>query len=446
MMENDLISRDLNHIWHPCSQMKDYESFPPLEIIGAEGCYLHLKDGRKIIDAVSSWWCKSLGHGDPRIRAALIRQASKFEHFISANTTNEVLVELSEKLAELCPPLNKVFYGGDGSTAVEIALKLALHAQLAKGQNKRTKFIALENGYHGESGLALAVSDLGLYREPYAAVLPEPVILRGLPDVFSPEDPLWKDCGAAWAAIEAQLEAHAGTAAALIVEPVLQGAGGMRVYSPDLLRRLREWTRKHGVYFIADEILTGFWRTGEMLALRHAGVVPDLLCLSKALTAGWLPFSATLIAPELYELFYSDYGKGRDFLHSNTYSGNALGAAVALEALRIYAEPEFAATVSGVSRRLSENWGRMVSGTGAFENVRALGCVTAADLRLPPELRGQRVGFQVYQEAFKRGALLRNLGDTLYWLPPLNSPPEVLDSLAAITAESVKIVRASLGF
>ena len=445
-MSSDLIPRDLRHIWHPCSQMKDYEAFPPLEVVSAEGCYLHLKDGRKIIDAVSSWWCKSLGHGNPRLREALIKQANKFEHVVSANTTNEILVELSEKLSKLCPPLNKVFYGGDGSTAVEIALKLALHAQRAKGRPQRTKFISLENGYHGESGLALAVSDLGLYREPYASVLPEPIILRGLPYVSSSGDPLWNDCSEMWPKIEKQLEVQADVAAALIVEPVLQGAGGMRIYSPDLLRRLREWTRKHGVYLIADEILTGFWRTGKMLAVHHADIVPDMLCLSKALTAGWLPFSAVLIHPEIHELFYADYGQGRDFLHSNTYSGNALGAAVALEALRIYSEPGFDTGVLSHSRHLTGTWAKVVADTGTFENARALGMVVAADLKVPVELRDQRVGFQVYQEAVGRGALLRNLGNTLYWLPPLNSPPEVIDQLAHITVESVQAVRKRLGF
>ncbi len=433
---DDLISRDLRHHWHPGSQMKDYESFPPLEIAGAEGCELILKDGRRVIDAVSSWWCKSLGHGHPRLREALFRQAARFEHVISAHTVNETLSDLSAELATLCPPLDKVFYGSDGSTAVEIALKLALHAQRIAGHPERNRFIALEHGYHGESGLALAVGDLGLYREPYASVLPEPYVLRGLPYVSSPEDPVFKDAAVYWPAVEKQLESFAG-AAALILEPVLQGAGGMRVYSPDLLPRLREWTRKRGVFLIADEILTGFWRTGRMLAVGHAGIVPDLICLSKALTAGWLPFSAVLIHPDIYAAFYSDYGDGRDFLHSNTYSGNALGAAVALEALGIYREPEFSGTVAALSRRLAKNWEQVASATGAFENIRGLGAAVAADLHLPPGMENQRVGFRVYQEAVSRGALLRNLGNTVYWLPPLNTPPKILDRLTEITIAAV---------
>jgi adenosylmethionine-8-amino-7-oxononanoate aminotransferase len=263
----------------------------------------------------------------------------------------------------------------------------------------------------------------------------------GLPYVSGPSDPLWTDCGALWPSIERALDENKDTAAALIVEPVLQGAGGMRLYSPDLLRRLRAWTARHGVILISDEILTGFWRTGKILAVHHAGVVPDLLCLSKGLTAGWMPFSATLVSPELYELFYSDYGNGRDFLHSNTYSGNALGAAVAREALSIYTEPGFGAEVEGLSARLQVVWAQVVTATGALENVRALGGMVAADLKLPDSLRGARAGFEVFREAVARGALLRPLGNTVYWLPPLNTPSADLDQLAGITAESIQAVR-----
>jgi adenosylmethionine-8-amino-7-oxononanoate aminotransferase len=442
----DLTARDRKHVWHPCSQMKDYETFPPVEVVGASGSRLFLKNGSNLIDATSSWWCKTLGHGHPRLREALFRQAGKFEHVISANTANETLVGLSEQLSTLCPPLDKVFYAGDGSSAVEIALKMALHAQRIRGQSQRTRFLALGNGYHGESGLALAVSDLGLYREPYAAVLPAPILVRELPYVSGPADPLWNDASAAWPVIEATLDAHRETAAALIVEPVLQGAGGMRVYSPDLLRRLRAWTQRHGVLLIADEILTGFWRTGKMLAIDHAGIVPDLLCLSKGLTAGWMPFSATLVHPDLYAAFYADYGHGRDFLHSNTYSGNALGAAVAREALSIYTEPGFGASVTDFGVTLARRWAQVAAATGVLRNVRGVGGVVAADLIVPPSLEKSRVGFEVFREAVGRGALLRPLGNTLYWLPPLNTPTADLDRLAEITVDSVGAVRDRLGF
>jgi adenosylmethionine-8-amino-7-oxononanoate aminotransferase len=442
----DLIARDLRHVWHPCSQMKDYEAFPPVEVVGAQGSRILLRDGSTVIDAVSSWWCKTLGHGHSRLRAALGRQADRFEPVIGANTANEVLVGLSERLAALCPPLDKVFYAGDGSSAVEIALKMALHAQRLRGHPARTKFLALENGYHGESGLSLAVSDLGLYRAPYAAVLPDPVIIRGVPYVTGPADPAWNDCAAQWPAVERALDAHRDEAAALILEPVLQGAGGMRVYSPDLLRRLREWTSRHGVLLVVDEIMTGFWRTGKMLAVDHAGIAPDLMCLSKGLTAGWMPFSATLAHPDLYDLFYADYGQGRDFLHSNTYSGHALGAAVAREALALYDEPGFADEVASLAAGLSARWSQVATATGALRNARGLGGLVAAELALPADRAGARAGYRVFREAVARGALLRPLGNTVYWLPPLNTPAGDLDRLAEVTAEALRAVKRDMGW
>jgi len=444
--QSDLITRDLRHVWHPCTQMKDTEVFPPVEVVGASGSLLTLRDGSTLVDATSSWWCKTLGHGHPRLRAALTGQAERFEHVIGANTATETLVSLSERLAALCPPLSKVFYAGDGSSAVEIALKMALHAQRIRGRAHRTRFLALENGYHGESGLSLAVSDLGLYRAPYAAVLPEPVIVGGVPYVAGSGDPAWDDCAAQWPAIERALDARRDDAAALILEPVVQGAGGMRVYSPDLLRRLRAWTERNEVIFIVDEIMTGFWRTGKPLAVDHAGIVPDLMCLSKGLTAGWLPFSATLVHPDLYDLFYADYGQGRDFLHSNTYSGHALGAAVAREALALYDAPGFGEEVAAFAAALSARWRQVVTATGALRDVRALGGMAAAELALPAGFAPSRAGFRVFREAVARGALLRPLGNTVYWLPPLNTPPADLDRLAEVTAAALHVVKRDMGW
>jgi adenosylmethionine-8-amino-7-oxononanoate aminotransferase len=438
---SDLAARDLRHVWHPCSQMRDYADFPPLEVVGASGSRLQLADGRTLIDAISSWWCKSLGHGHPRLRAALHRQADRFEHVILANTTNDVVVRLSERLASLAPGLGRVFYGGDGSTAVEIAAKLALHARRITGVGG-SRFLALENGYHGETALTLGLSDLGIYREAYADVLPEVAFLRGLPYVDSDAHPLWNDCSAYWPALERQLEANLAGLCAVVIEPILQGAGGMRFYSADFLRRLRAWTRARGVYLIADEILTGFGRTGSMLACEHAGIVPDLACLSKGLTAGWMAFSAVLASEDIYALFYADYGTGRDFLHSNTYAGNPLAAAVALEALDIYREEDICGRVRRGQGELRAALDRVAAATGRLENVRCLGAVAAADLKGPGVGPGLRAGYRVYREAVARGALLRTLGDTVYWLLPLNVEAGILPELESITAGAI---RAALG-
>jgi adenosylmethionine-8-amino-7-oxononanoate aminotransferase len=434
----DLISRDLKHIWHPCSQMKDYEDFLPLQITGANGPYLELADGTRIIDAISSWWCKSLGHGHPRLKAALARQMNSFEHVILANTTNRIIVELSEKLAGLTYSLDRVFYAGDGSTAVEIALKMSLQAQQLQGCRKRTKFIALENGYHGESTGALGLSHLGLYRDQYAALLPEAQFLKGLPYVSGQSDPVWHDCSEHWPSIEKQLNKSANTLAGIIIEPIVQGAGGMRIYSADFLKRIREWTRANGVYLIADEIMTGFGRTGKILACEHAGIEPDFLCLSKGLTAGWLPFSAVLTSTQIYSLFYDDYEKGKSFLHSNTYCGNALGAAVALEALKIYQEEKVFQKVEKNQKLLLRAMKETAKETECLTKIRGIGAVAAADLIIPEGLKDQRAGYLVFQEAVKLGALLRPLANTIYWFLPLNVESSVIRKLKEITVAAIK--------
>lgn len=417
--------------------MKDYEDFPPLEVTGAEGSHLHLKDGRKLIDAISSWWCKTLGHGHPRLREALKRQADRFEHVILANTTNDTIAALSRELSRLNDSLRHVFYAGDGSTAVEVACKMALHAQKLRGNRYATRFVALENGYHGETALTLALGDLGIYKEAYVDILPPAEFLRGVPYVSSRRDPLWSDCAAAWPAVERQLEEQLPAVCAVVVEPLLQGAGGMRVYSADFLRRLRAWTSSHGVYLIADEILTGFGRAGSMLACDQAGVTPDFVCLSKGLTAGWLPMSAVLTTDAVYSLFYGDYGTGRDFLHSNTYAGNALAAAVALEALHIYREEDIPAQARALGTSMEAAFHRMAARTGRLKNLRALGGVAAAELTGPGVAPGRRAGYHVYREAVARGALLRTLGDTVYWLPPLNTSSETMAELEEITVQAI---------
>jgi len=424
-------------LFHPCSQMKDYETFPPLEIVRAEGAYLHTADGRRLIDAISSWWCKSLGHGHPRIRAAVAAQMERFEHVILANTVNRTITELSERLSTLLPGRWHVFYGGDGSTAVEIALKMALHAMKIRGETKRTRLMALENGYHGETALALAVSDLGLYKEPYRELAADYPMVKGLPYCSGPDDPLFNDCGAVWPSIEHQLECEKETLCALIVEPVVQGAGGMRIYSADLLRRLRDWTEKNGIYLIADEIMTGFYRTGKRLACDHAGIAPDLVCLSKGLTAGWAAMSAVVMNGDIYDLFYAERGTGRDFLHSNTYAGNALAAAAALEAQKIYEDERIAERVTETAPLLRRLLQEVAEETGMLVNVRGIGMIAAADIN-PEFTKAPRTGYRVYRRTVELGALLRPLGDTIYWLPPLTITHEIISELKEITVNALR--------
>lgn len=432
---SNLITRDLKHLWHPCSQMKDYENFLPLIIRKAQGPYLELEDGCQLIDAISSWWCKSLGHNHPFLKKALLAQIEKFEHVILANTTHETIVHLSEQLSRLTQTLDKVFYAGDGSCAVEIAMKMSLHARKILGEKNRTHFIALSNSYHGETVGALSMSDLGLYRAPYQSLCFDVDFIQNIPYVSGTQDPLWKDCSEHWLLIEKQLAPLASKTTALFVEPIVQGAGGMLIYSQDLLCRLRKWCDAHNIHLIADEIMTGIGRTGKMLACEHANIEPDFVCLSKGLTSGWLPLSAVLTSEKIYQLFYDDYSTGKAFLHSHTYTGNALAVSVASACLQFMEEQKICDQVQKRFSFMQKLMEKTAEKTGRLKNIRGIGGIVAADLVVKnTELR---CGYAVYQEAVKRGALLRPLGNTIYWLPPLNIEESVLYDLQRITEEAI---------
>jgi adenosylmethionine-8-amino-7-oxononanoate aminotransferase len=457
---SDLVERDLASFWHPASQMRHYYAFPPVEVVAAHGCRIELASGQVLLDAISSWWCKSLGHGHPRLRAALEQQLAHFEHVIVAGTTSTPLVCLCERLLALAngrpaadwgaqaPPgrrpghFGKVFLADNGSTAVEIALKMALQAQAQRGHVGRTRFAALEGGYHGETVGALSVGDLGLYGNPFRALTFPVTKLTGLPYRSGPGDPRWMDAGDEWPALEAQLAPLAPTLAAVVYEPILQAAGGMRFYSPALLARLGEWARSHEVYLIADEIAAGLGRVGALLASHLAGHLPDFVVLSKALTGGFLPLSAVLTRDEIYGHFDADEVE-RAFLHSNTYTGNALGVAVALAALEVYAEQDVLAMVRTGGEILRTAMADLTATRPALCHLRSAGLVAAVDLRSragQPLDPGLRTGQRVYREAMRRGALLRPLGDTMYLFPPLNTAADDLRAMVAVLAESVDAV------
>jgi adenosylmethionine---8-amino-7-oxononanoate aminotransferase len=419
----NIIHKGLQHLWYPCSNMRNYENFKPVHIHKAYGSYIELKDGSKLIDAVSSWWCKSLGHNHPRLQQALIEQMSKFEHVMQPYTINDTIANLSEKLAKLTG-LDKAFYASDGSIAVDISLKMSLHAHKNLGNFKRTKFIALSNGYHGESTGAMSVSDADLYKSPYQEILFKTNFIKYIPYVTSTDDPLWEDCSEHWQETEKFLEEHEENLAAIIIEPIVQAVGNMHIYSKDFLKRLRKWTQKHGIYLIADEIMTGIGRTGKMLACEHADIKPDFICLSKGLTSGMLPLSVTLTSQKIYDIFYDN----DPFLHSNTHYGNALSASVALEVLNIFEEDKFHKKTDKLN--LDSMMREIANKTGLLKNIRSIGAICAADLiNIDP--------FKLYQNSMNLGAILRPLGNTLYWIPPLNISHETLKELAEITKEAL---------
>ncbi|MBA3683712.1 MAG: adenosylmethionine--8-amino-7-oxononanoate transaminase [Planctomycetes bacterium] len=459
---SELVERDLAVLWHPCGQQRDYQDFPPLEVVAAKGCRLTLADGRQVLDAIASWWCKSLGHGHPRLRAALIAQAETFEHVILANTTNEPVVRLCERLLALANGFGedawgpgapagrrdghfaRVFFADNGSTGVEVALKLALQAQAQSGRPRRTRFAALANGYHGETVGALSVGDCGLYKDTFAPLLFPCAMIGGLPYRSGPEDPRWQDVAEEWPAIERALAPLADELAAIVYEPVLQGAGGMRLYAPALLSRLRAWADAHDVLLIADEIAAGMGRCGAMLASHLADdALADIAVLSKGLTGGFLPLAAVLTTQRLHDAFDAEWSAGKAFLHSNTYAGNALAVAVANAALDAYAEEAVLAQVAANGPALRRGLRALAETRPFLRDVRGVGMMAAVDLRQrdgSPLDRSQRTGWRVYREAVARGALLRPLGDTMYLFPPLNTGPGDLRAMIGILADSVDAV------
>ncbi len=428
-----LITRDLHHIWHPCTQMKDFENYPPIVVDRAVGSYLYTNKG-PLIDAISSWWCKSLGHGHPAVISAITKQMQQFEHVIAAHATHPALVELGEKLAEVTKKQH-VFFASDGSSAVEIALKLAIHANQIKGKNYKNHFIALKHAYHGETIGAMSVSDLGLYKAPYEALGAPCHFIDNIPYVTNQNDPLWHNCEMHWQTIEKQLDAISDKVCAIIVEPIIQGVAGMMCYSADFLKRLAVWAKQKDIYFIADEIMTGLGRTGEWLACDHAQVEPDLICLSKGLTSGSIPLSCVMIDHAVFELFYDDYAKGKSFLHSHTHSGNSLAVSAALATIKVMQEEKINLQAQQLGSYMFDCMQEIAQISGKLTVVRGVGAVVAANLE---PTKHSRIGKVVYEHALNHGALIRPIGNALYWLPPLNTNKEIIGKLAEITLNSIR--------
>nr|WP_026010731.1 adenosylmethionine--8-amino-7-oxononanoate transaminase [Pseudoxanthomonas sp. GW2] len=442
-------ARDLAVLWHPCTQMREHPDVLPLvPIERGEGAWLHGYDGRRYLDAVSSWWTNLHGHAEPRIAEAIARQARSLEQVILAGFSHATAIELAERLLAIAPrqpgraPLSRVFYADNGSAGGGGGLKMAFHRFRNRGEEPRTRFIALENGYHGETLGALAVGDIPLYRRVYAPLLAE-ALFAPSPDAYMAR-PGESDEQCALRAADALadlFDQHPGEICALILEPRLQCAGGMRMHHPAYLRRARELCDANGVFLVADEIATGFGRTGTMFACEQAGIAPDLLCLSKGLTGGFLPLAAVLASQTIYEGFLDD-SRERAFLHSHSYTGNPLACAAALASLDIF-------EVDGVLERNRTTAARMATlaaqvgaGSRHVADVRQAGMVVAFELardgaRDTPFDPALRVGLRAYRAALERGVLLRPLGDVLYWMPPYCIDEAQLQLLAETTAAAI---------
>jgi len=430
----DWLARSRAAVWHPCTQMKLHETLPLVPIARGAGAWLFDFDGRRYLDAVSSWWVNLFGHAHPRIGAALTAQLSELEHVMLAGFTHRGVVELSERLAELAPPgLGHAFYGSDGASAVEIALKMAFHYWQNAGRPAKTGFVSIEGSYHGETLGALAVTDVPLFRDVYAPLLRRNTIVPS-PDARTarPGDTAHAVAERAALALEAHLAQHHATTAALIVEPLVQGASGMVMHDPHYLARARELATRHDVLLIADEIMTGFGRTGTLFACEQAGVAPDFLCLSKGITGGYLPLSCVLTTDAVYAAFYADE-PARGFLHSHSYTGNALACRAALAVLDIFRDEG----VIAANRTRAARWTALAGPLAAHRKVRNFrhrGMIWAFEVDSP------RTDFArwCFAEGLARELLLRPLGRTVYFMPPYIVTDDEFALLAARTLEIVE--------
>jgi len=414
MRNQTLIKRSRAAVWHPCTQMKQHERLPIIPISRGQGVWLYDFEGKRYLDAISSWWVNLFGHANPRINAALREQLEQLEHVILAGFTHAPVIELSERLSQLAPGnLGHCFYASDGASAIEIALKMSFHFWRNSGQSQKTEFISVVNGYHGETLGALSVTDVALFKDTYAP------LLRQSQQVPSPD---WRlaapgesaeDYALRCAEALAQhLDRHHATTAALIVEPLVQCAGGMAMHHPAYLRRAREICDQFQVHLIADEIAVGFGRTGTLFACEQADITPDFLCLSKGLTGGYLPLSAVLTHDTIYQAFYHDE-TARGFLHSHSYTGNPLACRAALATLDIFEQDQVIAANRSRAARFTDMM-QPLREHPRVRHFRQTGMIWAFDVADAAADFGQHF----YQAALQRGLLLRPIGSTVYFMPP----------------------------
>jgi len=423
------MQRDLEVIWHPCTQMKDHETLPLIPIKSGKGVYLYDFEDNAYIDAVSSWWVNLFGHANPAINEKIKAQLDTLEHVLLAGFTHEPAVELAHKLVNITPTaLKKVFYVDNGSSAVEAALKMSYHYHLNLGKRKPV-FLSLTNSYHGETIGALSVGDVALYKETY-----EPLLIANI-QVAVPKDQSQAAAAEALVTLEKLLKEKSDEIAAFILEPLIQGAGGMHMYHPDYLVGARALTRKYDVHLIADEIMTGFGRTGKMFACEHANISPDFMTLSKGLTGGYLPLSVVMTTDDVYNAFYCDYNEHKAFLHSHSYTGNPLACAAALATLEIFEQND----ILGENEKKRQYIKTELEKFKMLKNVKEIrqqGMVTAI------ELKGydakERIGLRLYEYALTQGVLLRPLGHVIYFMPPYIINYEEIDKMVQVAYEGIQ--------
>jgi len=430
-MSDDFLKRvvdlDKRYVWHPYTEMRHYrENVEPLVVVEASGSRMIGADGRSYIDANASWWTSAIGHNHPRLVAALRRQSETLCHAALGGIAHPPASELAEALCGVAPNgLSHVFYSDNGSTSIEVAMKLSLQYWAQNGRAERTRFVALEEAYHGDTIGATGLGGFEAFRKPFSKVL--------LDSFYVPPAREASQLAHCLEELEITIERNADTIAAVVFESMVQGAAGMRIYDSAMLRTARELCNRHDIFLICDEVFTGYGRTGPMWACEHAGIAPDLLCTSKAFTGGIMPMAATLATDRIFDGFIGD--ANRAFYYGHTFCGNPLGAAVALEVLDVFADEQILDRAKPKAEQIA----------GAFEEMRTLpgvaatrsiGMIGALDLMGDAGYLAD-LGWRVYSEAQRRGVYLRPIGNVVYVAPSLNIPDEDLSELLEVVRESV---------
>ncbi len=436
-----LVNWDREHVWHPFTQMQGFREEDPLIISRGEGVYLYDLEGRRYLDGVSSLWANLHGHRRPELDQAVVTQLGQVAHSTLLGIAHPAAIRLARRLVKIAPPgLNKVFYSDNGSTAVEVALKVAFQFWRNRGQGEKQRFLKLNNAYHGDTLGAVSVGGIPLFHEIYRPLLFETL---EAPSPYCYRCPHRDDCREqCLTSLEETVASRHRELAALILEPVMQGAAGMIPQPPGYLARVREITRRYDVLLIADEVAVGFGRTGRMFACEHEGVSPDLLCLAKGITGGYLPLAATLATDEVYGAFLGKFEEFKTFFHGHTYTGNPLGAAVGLASLDIFTQDR---VLQGLPAKI-ELLSARLAGMAAHPHVgdiRQRGLMVGIELVADKAGREtfpleRRTGHRVIQAARQLGAILRPLGDVIVLLPPLCITTEELNTLCDITAEAIR--------
>ena len=413
-----LVDRSLAAVWHPCTQMKQHESFPLIAIAKGKGAWLYDENGKALLDSISSWWTNLFGHSNPRINQAITTQLEKIEHVMLAGFTHAPVVELSEKLSTLTNHhLGHVFYASDGASAVEIALKMSHHYWLLNGKPQKKKFVCLENGYHGETLGALAVTDVAIFRDAYGSLLQD-VFTIASPDARKAKAGESAEDVARHAAkkLEELFTKEHDNIAAIIVEPLVQCAGQMAIHSPEYLRLVRDLCDRYQVHLIADEIAVGCGRSGKFFACEHADIWPDFLTLSKGISGGYLPLSLCLTTDQIYQAFYGDQTQ-QGFLHSHSYTGNPLACAAALACLEIFETDKVLEKNIERSKDLANAfaWAKTDS---RIEHWRQQGMILAFDIKNEFLKHPKKFARNMFSNCLGEGVLIRPIGNTIYVMPP----------------------------